>query len=229
MRRRIDVRDDDVDRVADLDDLLGCLDALDREVGRVNEPVDPRLELDERAERLEAHDLARVPRADAYFCATCCHGSGMVALCESQILPFSSILMILTRVGLARLEDVARAVAAVVAHLLERDEPLDAADVDERAERNDAADDALDILADLELRERFCAVRLRLVLEHRPAREDDVATALGVLGDEERQALADEVREVGAQAQVDVRPGAKARRPSTSTSMPPLMTPVTSP
>ena len=61
--RESTLRDDDVDLVADLHDLFGVLDALHREIGGVNEAVDAGLELDERAERLEARDLALVTRA----------------------------------------------------------------------------------------------------------------------------------------------------------------------
>ncbi len=57
-------RDDNVDIVADLHDLVRVLDRLHREVGRVDESIDARLELDERAERLQASDLALVARAD---------------------------------------------------------------------------------------------------------------------------------------------------------------------
>ena len=109
---------------------------------------------------------------------------------------------------LAGLEDVARAVAAVVAHLLERDEPLDAADVDERAERHDAADDALDLLADLELRERLgcepcLASSSSIDLRDRTTSRPRLAYCVTRNG----RRLRDEVREVGAEAQIDVRAG----------------------
>src|ERR1700684_4444687 len=71
---------------------------------------------------------------------------------------------------LAGLEDVARAVGPVVAHFLERDEALDPADIDERAECDDAADDPVDLVANLELRESFGARLARLFFEHGSSR-----------------------------------------------------------
>src|SRR3989442_13203196 len=61
----VDVENENVDLVALLHDLRRMLDALGpRHVRDVNQPVDPRLDFDERAERREVADLAAQPRAD---------------------------------------------------------------------------------------------------------------------------------------------------------------------
>ena len=108
----------------------------------MKQAVDPRLELDERAEGLDANDLARVARARRVLLRDLLPRVGDCRLVREPDLALVVDLHDDDAGRLAGLEDVARAVAAVVAHLLERDEPLDAADVDERTERDDAADDA---------------------------------------------------------------------------------------
>ena len=132
----------------------------------------------------------------------------MVALRDSQILPLSSILMTLTRVGSPALKTSLGPSRAVVAHLLERER----APRCRRRRRTRRTDTTLRTMPSsssptLSRASASRACLLRLVLEHRPARQHDVATALGVLGDEERQPLGDEVREVRPEAQVDVRAG----------------------
>src|ERR1019366_4576961 len=143
----------------------GRLDALDREIRGVEEAIDARLELDEGAERLEPHDLAGVAGARRIFLRDLLPRVGDGSLVREPDLPLVVDLHDDDARGLAGLEDVARAVAPVVAHLLERDEPLDAPAVDEGAERDDAPHDALDLFADLELRERLGALRATLGLE----------------------------------------------------------------
>src|SRR5271154_5157596 len=90
---------------------------------------------------------------------------------------------------LACLEDVVRSVGAVVTHLMKGNQPLDAADVDERAERDDAPDHAVHVLTDLQAREGIGPRLTCLFLDDRPPRQDDIASAFRVLRDEERQTL----------------------------------------
>ena len=78
VRARLDMRDDHLDRVALLHDLARVLDALHREIAGVDQPVDPRLELDERPERLQAARPSPCGACRrAYFFATSVHGSGI--------------------------------------------------------------------------------------------------------------------------------------------------------
>src|ERR1019366_1695510 len=160
--RRVDVRDHDVDRVAHLDDLVGRLDALDREIRGVEEAVDARLELDEGAERLEPYDLAGVADARRVFLRDLLPRVGDGGLVREPDLPLVVDLHDDDARGLAGLADVARAVAPVVVPPRDRAGPLEAADVDEGAERDDAPPDALDLFADFELRERLGALRATL-------------------------------------------------------------------
>ena len=61
-----------------------------------------------------------------------------------------SISRILTRTGIARLDDLARVLDVVLGELGDVDEPLDAVeDLDERAERDDLRDRALELVADV--------------------------------------------------------------------------------
>ena len=66
----------------------GAFDALGRQILRVDEPIDARFELDERTETaggVRPYPGGACPAA--YFSATFCQGSGMVALRESQPCP----------------------------------------------------------------------------------------------------------------------------------------------
>ena len=108
----------------------------------------------------------------------------------------------------ALLEDLVQPGAAIVARLRHVDEALDAAGVrqgDERAPLDDLADDAHVEAARLQLRELLGADLLELLVQHLAARDDDVAALLGVLRDDEVEPLADEVAQIGAVVQVDVR------------------------
>src|SRR6185437_687446 len=190
---RIAARHDDLDLVADLHHLLRVVDGLDREVGRVDEAVDAGLQLDERAEGLEARDLALVARADGVLLL---HRVPRVCLGGLAAQPQLALVVDLEDLDLdlrALLEDLVQPGAAVVARLRHVDEALDAAGVrqgDERAPLDHLADDALVEAAGL---------------EHLATRDDDVAALLRVLRDDEVEPLADEVAQVGAVAQVDVR------------------------
>src|SRR6185437_15783880 len=205
---RIAARHDDLDLVADLHHLLRVVDGLDREVGRVDEAVDAGLQLDERAEGLEARDLALVARADGVLLLhrvpRVCHG-GLAAQPQLALVVDLEDLDLDLR---ALLEDLVQPGAAVVARLRHVDEALDAAGVrqgDERAPLDHLADDALVEAAGLEQLELLGADLVVLLVEHLATRDDDVAALLRVLRDDEVEPLADEVAQVGAVAQVDVR------------------------
>ncbi len=116
-----------------------------------------------------------------------------------------------------------------MAHLLKRHQAFDPPEINECSEGHHAPDNSFNLFADLEARQRLGPRFARFILDNCFARKDHVAPALRVLRDDEGKPLADEVAESAPMCMSMCDPGANARSPSTSTSTPPLITPVTSP
>src|SRR5882762_14843 len=148
----VDVQDQDIHLIALLHDFGRMLDALGpRHVGDVNQPVDPRLDFDERAERGEVADLAaqarahRIPLGQRHprILLRLLHAErdlllGLVDLEHHRFDRFAD------RHELGRMPHVARP-----AHLGDVDESLDAGlELDERAVIRDRHDLALHACAD---------------------------------------------------------------------------------
>src|SRR2546421_1512777 len=177
-------------------------------LGDVDQAFDARLELDERAVVGDRHDLALHPRA---------HG-----VLRRHVLP---------RVGLQLLETEADALAlpvdvedfdfdlladlhhlggmrhAPVAHVGDVQQPVHAAQIDERAEIGDVLHDALPHLADLQLLHEDVALGLALRLEQHAPAHHDVAAALVALDDLELEALPQQLVDVGHAPQRDLAAG----------------------
>ncbi len=83
--------------------------------------------------------------------------------------------------------------------------PVDAAEIDERAEVGDVLDHALPHLILLELLHQLLALAGALGLEDHSARDDDVAAALVQLDDLELVLLSEQLIDVGHAAQRDLR------------------------
>ncbi len=109
---------------------------------------------------------------------------------------------------LAQGEHVLGPLDARVAELADVQHALDAADVDERAERLEPDDLAAQHRAGLELLARLGRQPLLLLLDERAPRQDEVARL--VARDAERQPLADVRREVLDEPRVELRRGAEA-------------------
>src|SRR4029078_8584026 len=87
------------------------------------------------------------------------------------------------------------------------EQPVDAAEVDERAVLGEVLDDTLDDLAFLQPLERRLLQGSALLLEEHAARQDDVAALLVELDDLELEVLSEERIEVPHRAQVHLRAG----------------------
>ena len=152
-RDRVHRLDSEVKLLADLHHLARVDDvAAAAERGDRDKAVDARDELDERAERRELHDLSGDVAPGAEVLAVVLPGVLREVLegeGEALVLPVDAADLHLHLVALV--QDVLRLHGAVPRDLGVRDEPLDAADVDERAEGHDLRDDAV---AEVALEER---------------------------------------------------------------------------
>ena len=221
--------DDDVDLVADLHDLFGLLDALDREIGRVDEAVDAGLELDERAERLEARDLALVLRALRVLLRDLLPGIGDRALRESQILPLSSMLRILTCVVSPALKTSLGPSPRLWLISLSGTSP--STPPTSTNAPNGTTLRTVPSISSPTLRRLSASSRVSFASSSSIARRESTTSrprlAYWVTTNGRRLPTRCERSAPGRRSTCEA--GANARRPSTSTSMPPLMTPVTSP
>ena len=160
----VDVQDDDLDLVADRDQLAGVVDALGpAHLGDVDQALDALLELDEGAVAHHVDDLALVRGCrPGTSSSTFSHGLARLLL-EAQ----GDLLAFLVDVEdhdldlLVDLDHLAGVVDAAPAHVGDVQQAVDAAEVDERAEVGDVLDDALADLARLDLGEQLLLLLAR--------------------------------------------------------------------
>src|SRR5687768_16155353 len=170
----VDVEDQHRHLVTLLHDFGRMLDALGpRHVGDVDQPVDARLDLHERAERREVADLAAEPRADRILLRQCHPGILLGLLHAERDLLFRLVDFehhrfdrLADRDDLGRVPDVARP-----AHLRDVHEAFDPRlELDERAVVRDRHDLALHARADRILRgDVLPRIRLQLLQAERDA------------------------------------------------------------
>src|SRR5207302_180701 len=190
----------------------GVLHALrPRHVGDVDQAIDPRLDLDEGAERGEVADLAPEARADGILLRQR-HPRILLGLLHAE----GDFLLRLVHLehhcfdrlpdgdDLRRVPDVAGP-----AHVGDVEQAVHAAQVDERAEVGDVFHDAFANLTDLQLLHQDVTLRLALGLEQHAARHDDVAATFVELDDLELEALAQQLVDVGDAPQRDLAAGAE--------------------
>src|SRR5580704_5493232 len=205
---RVDLEDLALHLLADLQDLARVLDLLGpRHLADVDEALDARLELDERAVvgdrlHLAVHLLAGgerlfgvAPRVFLRLLEAERHALGLGVVLEDADGDL-----------VAHLEELRRVVHPPPAHVRDVQQAVDAAEIDERAVLGDVLDDALDDLALLEGLERLGLLLVALLLEEHAAREHDVAALLIELDDLELVGLPDQLIEVPDGAEVDLRP-----------------------
>ena len=143
---RVDLEHLALDLLADLEELRRVLDLLGpAHLADVDEALDARLELDERAVVGDRHDLA------ADLLARRVRLLGVVPRiflglleAERDALGLGVVLEDLDGDLVADLEHLARVVDAAPAHVGDVEQAVDAAEVDERAVLGDVLDDALD-------------------------------------------------------------------------------------
>lgn len=128
---------------------------------------------------------------------------GCVSLRESQSFPRSSIRITLTRVVSPNFEHIVRLIRTIVAHLTERNEALDTADVDESAGNLTTVRTIPSTSARLQPSSlaRFLASASNI------ARRESTTSRprFRVLRHRKRESLANDMREICTHAQVHVR------------------------
>ena len=198
-----------VDLVANLDQLGGVIDpAGPRHLADVDQPLDARLEADEGTVGHDVHDLAaglgphrellldHVPRA------------GLLLLEPEGDLFFLVVDVEDHHLELVvDLDHLVRMADAAVAHVGDVQQPVDATQVDERAEVGDVLDDTLADLADLELLQQFLLELRPLVFDELAARNHDVPAGFVDLQDHALDLATDVVANVGGPADIDLAGG----------------------
>src|SRR3989449_139896 len=206
---RVHVQDQHLDLVALLHDFGGMLHALGpRHVGDVNQAVDARLDLHERAERGQIAHLPLDPHADGVLRGDVLPGVRLQLLqSEADALALPVDVENLHLDFLADVHHLGRVRHPAIAHVGDVEQAVHAAQVDEGAEVGDVLHDALPRLADLQLLHQDVALRLALGFEQDAAAHHDVAASLVQLDDLELEALAQELVDVGHAPQGDLAAG----------------------
>src|SRR5213592_1371381 len=203
------------DRLPDGDDLGRMPDvAGPAHLGDVHQPLDPRLELHERAVVGDRDDLALHPRADGILRR---HVLPRVRL--ELLQPEADALALPVDVEhlhlelLADVHHLGRMRHAAVAHVGDVQQAVHAAQVDEGAEVRDVLHDALAHLADLQLLHQDVALGPALRFEQHAPRHHDVAAPLVELDDLELERLPQQLVDVRDPAQRDLAPGKEGVHP----------------
>ena len=190
------------------DHLLGRLDVLLGQLGDVHEALDPRGDADERSERHELGDLALDDLAGLVLALELLPGILLGRLeRERHALALEVDVEHLDLDLLADLDDLARMVDVLPAELGDVHEPVDPAEIDERAEVHDRGDGPLAPLALRERLEELLAPLALGLLEEGAAREHDVVAVAVELDDLALELGADERVQVAHPPQVDERGG----------------------
>src|SRR6185437_11412682 len=172
----VDAEDDDLDLVADLDELAGVVDALGpAHLGDVDEPFDALLELDEGSVAHHVDDLAGDAGADGVLVGDILPGAGALLLQAQR-----DLLAVLVDVQdhdldlVVDLDHVTGVVDPPPAHVGDVQQAIDAAEVDERAEVGDVLDRPLADLPRRDLLEELLLLLLAGDLDELAAADDDV-------------------------------------------------------
>src|SRR3989440_4312726 len=207
--RFIDLQHDGFYRFADRDDLGRVAHvAGPAHLGDVHQPLDPRLELHERAVIGDRHDLALHARADRILRGHVLPRVGLQLLqAEADALALPVDVEDFDFDLLADLHHLGGVRHAPVAHIGDVQQPVHAAQIDEGAEIGDVLHDALPHLADLQLLHEDVALRLALRFEQHAPAHHDVAAALVELDDLALEALPQQLVDVRHPPQRDLAAG----------------------
>ena len=205
----VDAKDDDLDLVADLDELAGVVDPLGpRHLGDVDEPFDPLFELDEGAVAHHVDDFAGDAGGDRVLLLDLLPRAGALLL-----QPERDLLAVLVDVEdhdldlVVDLDHVAGVVDPSPRHVGDVQEAVDSAEVHERAEVGDVLDRAGADLPGLDLGQKLLLLLLAGDLDQLAARDDDVPPALVDLQDHALDLLIDVVGDVAGTADVHLAGG----------------------
>src|SRR5882724_2544085 len=207
--RLVDLQYDGFDRLADRHDLRGVAHvARPAHLGDVDQALDPRLELDERAVVRDRDDLALDARAHGVLRGHVLPGVRLQLLqAEADALALPVDVEDLDLDLLPDVDHLGRVRHAAVAHVGDVEQAVHAPEVDEGAEVGDVLDDALPRLADLQLLHQHVALGLALGFEQHSAAHHDVAASLVELDDLELEALPQQLVDVGHASQGDLAAG----------------------
>src|SRR5262249_37419659 len=148
----VDLQDLHVDRLAFLDHVADAEHALMRELGDMDHPLDPRLELDEGPELHDLRDLAADLRADVVLLLDLGPGAfGQLAHGEADLLRLGADLLDLDLHLLATREQAAGVLDASPAERAHMQQAVAPAEIDEGPEVADVADDSIADLTDGQL------------------------------------------------------------------------------
>ena len=191
------------DDLAGMDVLLGPAHLRD-----VDQPLDAGLELDEGAIVGDVGDRALEPGADRIFGGDALPRIGLELLdAEADALGLRVDADDLHLHCIADIDDLARMIDAPPGHVGDVQEPVDAAEIDERAIVGDVLDHAVDHLALFEAGDDLAALLGASLLEHRAARHDDIAAPAIHLQDLERLRHVHQRTDVADRADVDLAAG----------------------
>src|SRR6266852_6973675 len=203
------------DRLADRHDLRGVSHvARPAHLGDMDQPLDPRLELDERSIVRDRHHFALHARAHRVLGGDVLPGVRLQLLqAEADALTLPVDVEDFDFDLLPDVDHLGRVRHAAVAHVGDVEQAVHAAQVDEGAEVGDVFDDALPRLADLQLLHEDVALGLALGFEQHAAAHHDVAAPLVQLDDLEFEALSQQLVDVGHTPQRDLAAGEERVHP----------------
>src|SRR5690625_4977921 len=203
---RIDIQDHHVDFLAGRDD-LARVDVLlgPGHLGDVNQPLDPRLELDESTVIGDVRHAAREDGADRVLDADRLPRIRLELLdAEADALGLLVDADDLHVQRLADRDDLGRMIDAAPCHVGDMEQAVDTAKIHESTVIGDVLDDALDHIAFLQARDDLGALLGTALLEDRAARDDDVAAAAVHLQDLEGLWHAHQRADIADRADIDL-------------------------
>src|SRR2546422_284660 len=207
--RLVDLQYHRFDRLADRHNLRWVAHvARPAHLGDVDQALDPRLELDERAVVRDRDDLALHARAHGVLRGHVLPGVRLQLFqAEADALALPVDVEDLDLDLLPDVHHLGRVRHAAIAHVRDVEQSVHAAQIDEGTEVGDVLDDALPHLAYLQLFHEDVALGLTLGFEQHATAHHDVAASLVQLDDLELEALAQELVDVGHAPQGDLAAG----------------------
>src|SRR5882672_9854770 len=204
--RFVHLQHDRFDRLADRHDLRGVPHvARPAHLGDMDQPLDPRFELDERPVVRDRYHLALHARPHRVLGGDVLPGVRLQLFqAEADALALPVDVEDLDLDLLSDVHHLGRVRHAAVAHIGDVEQAIHAPEVDEGAEVGDVLDDALPHLADLQLFHQHIALGLALGFEQHAATHHDVAAALVQLDDLELEALPQQLVDVRHAPQGDL-------------------------
>ena len=203
-----------VDEIADLERVRNLRDAFIANFADVNEPFDARRQLDERAERHQVRNAtANFVAFDERFVDLLPRIAARVFVRERNAVPFEVDFSNDNVDAFAFFDDFGRVGDAAPAHLGDREETVDAAEIDERADVDDLADKTVASLTDGEFRHRLFAHFFAFAFHQDAAADHQVAAFRIDFGNDALPAFADELLGVFDEERRDLTVRHKAAEP----------------